>query len=62
MIFFSATAFEIDKFILAFFIQTCFAREIILLYFILFISIQLCHILSNQGKYYKLNVIGSVHS
>lgn len=43
-------------------LSTCFTREIVSLYFILFITNQLtCYILSNQGRYDKLNVISLVN-
>lgn len=37
-------------------LSTFFTREIVFLYFILFITIQLCYILSNQSRYDRLNV------
>lgn len=37
-------------------LSTFFTREIVSLYFILFITIQLCYIFSNQGWYDRLNV------
>lgn len=42
-------------------LSTYFTLEIVSLYFILFITNQLCYILSNQGRYDKLNVISLVN-
>lgn len=43
-------------------VSTCFTRGIILLYFNLFFTIQLCYILSNQCNYDDLNAVSSIHS